>query len=368
MKKVSVGIVCGTRPEIIKLAPVYHALRLDSRFHVVWVHTGQHSDLSVPILKCFNIVPDFHLQRNEGELIDFSCECRRQLDRIFFYQRWNVCIVQGDTESAFLGALTAFYHRIPVAHVEAGLRTYDLESPFPEEGLRQMVSRISWIHFAPTLRAKEMLLREGICAESIRVTGNTVVDAQHWACQHYDIRRKVPVEQGHVLITAHRREHLGRSIEEIFEAVSCLARRYPSKNFLVPLHPNPAVQIAAYRSLGGINNVRLMQALGYLEMQQVLADAVMLLTDSGGLQEEAPTFGIPTIILRRKTERSEALDIGSACVVWPNRLAIIDAVSKLLSYPRKCEKIGIRDNPFGDGRAASRIVEALSESLSANVC
>ena len=182
MDKRIVGIVCGTRPEIIKLAPVYHALRRHEGLRVLWVHTGQHGDMAADMLRCFGIEPDVQLARKGASLEEFSLDCRAQLDALMAKQRWDLCIVQGDTESAFLGALSAFYRRVPVGHVEAGLRTYNLERPFPEEGLRQMISRIANMHWAPTERARAALLREGIEPEKILLTGNTVVDAQQWIC------------------------------------------------------------------------------------------------------------------------------------------------------------------------------------------
>ena len=248
--KVPILIVCGTRPEIIKLASVYHALRESSWARPSWVHTGQHGDMAVQMLACFNVKPDHVLERKGESLLDFSTGCRVQLDAVLRSKRWAAVIVQGDTESAFLGALSGFYHQIPVAHVEAGLRTYNLNRPFPEEGLRQMIGRIASFHFPPTSRAAKALEREGVSPQKIMVTGNTVVDAQLWACAQHDIRRRL-VGKGHLLVTMHRRENWGADVEHACAAVADIAREFPSLPVLFPVHLNPIIQEPVHRLLGG---------------------------------------------------------------------------------------------------------------------
>ncbi|HEY0825954.1 MAG TPA: UDP-N-acetylglucosamine 2-epimerase (non-hydrolyzing), partial [Ramlibacter sp.] len=297
MKKSCIAVIAGTRPEIVKLAPVYRALRTHEAMDVHWVHTGQHADMAWNMLRCFGIVPDALLERSGSTLEEFSAGCRHQLDTLGGRMGWEACIVQGDTESAFLGALSGFYGRVPVVHVEAGLRTNDLQRPFPEEGLRQMISRIAALHMAPTERARQALLAEGIDPRRIRVTGNTVVDAQLWVCGLYGIRRQQVPERGHILVTAHRREHWGDEMEQAFRAVADIAAAYPATRVLFPVHLNPAVQKPARAILGRLPNVSLVAPLDYLDMQRALANARLLLTDSGGLQEEAPTFGVPTLVL-----------------------------------------------------------------------
>jgi UDP-N-acetylglucosamine 2-epimerase (non-hydrolysing) len=361
-KKV-VGIVCGTRPEIIKLAPVYHALRRESDLTVLWVHTGQHGDMATSMLQNFGIEPDVQLTRQGASLEGFSLECRAQLDQLMAARQWDLCVVQGDTESAFLGALSAFYRRVPVAHVEAGLRTHNLERPFPEEGLRQMISRITAMHFAPTERARAALLREGIEPEKILLTGNTVVDAQKFICEQHGIRREASPERGHILVTVHRREHWGEEMENTFRAIGDIAREHPSCRILFPVHLNPVVQKAARGILQGVSNVKLLAPLDYLDMQQALADASLLLTDSGGLQEEAPTFGVPCLVLRRETERPEAVEAGCARLIGPEREAIVAAVNRLLDHPAEANAMRRISNPFGDGLAARRIAQAVAARL-----
>jgi UDP-N-acetylglucosamine 2-epimerase (non-hydrolysing) len=363
VEKPVIGIVCGTRPEIIKLAPVLHALRAQQWADVVWVHTGQHGDMADEMFRCFDIEPDVRLTRSGTSLEQFSIDCRGQLDALLAARPWDMCIVQGDTESAFLGALCAFYRRIPVAHVEAGLRTYNLSRPFPEEGLRQMISRITRLHFAPTVRAREALLKEGIAESAIHLTGNTVVDAQLWASEHYAIKRQPGAARGPILVTVHRREHWGGEMQDIFEAVADIAREHPDMKVRFPVHLNPVVQRAARGILDNLPNVELSAPLNYLAMQQALAEASMVLTDSGGLQEEAPTFGVPVLVLRHETERPEAVEAGCACVVGPHREAIVREVRRLLTDELAYRRMQVPSNPYGDGRSALRIADLLAEQL-----
>ncbi|RYF42649.1 MAG: UDP-N-acetylglucosamine 2-epimerase (non-hydrolyzing), partial [Comamonadaceae bacterium] len=281
-------LISGTRPEIIKLAPLYHALRALSWVRVRWLHTGQHDEMALQMLNGFAIRPDIVLRREGTTLLEFSTGCRRQLDQVLTGEDCALVIVQGDTESAFAGALAGFYRGIPVAHVEAGLRTYNLARPFPEEGLRQMISRVAQFHFPPTARSRQALRKEGIKEHSIHITGNTVVDAQHWTCANRGVQRRT-VGLGHLLVTCHRRESWGEGIAGICRAIADIARRNPELAVLFPVHRNPLVQQPVRSMLGGITNVVLTDPLDYVGMQQALADAWVLLTDSGGLQEEAPT-------------------------------------------------------------------------------
>jgi UDP-N-acetylglucosamine 2-epimerase (non-hydrolysing) len=362
MRKYCVAIVCGTRPEIVKLAPVYRALAADHRLEVHWIHTGQHGDMARDMLRCFDIVPHFQLTRNGTTLEEFSSGCRTQLDALRASGKWDACIVQGDTESAFLGALSAFYGRIPVLHVEAGLRTNNLRGPFPEEGIRQMISRIASLHFAPTARAKTALLAEGVAAGQVVITGNTVVDAQQWVCARYGIARE-PAQAGHILVTAHRREHWGSDMERTFRAVADIAAAHPGRRILFPVHLNPVIGRPAQAILGRLPNVSLLPPLDYLAMQNALANADLLLTDSGGLQEEAPTFGVPTVVLRRETERPEAVDAGCAWLVGPEREDIVAAATRLLRDRSASDAMRKGGNPFGDGRAAERIALGVERLL-----
>jgi UDP-N-acetylglucosamine 2-epimerase (non-hydrolysing) len=355
-------LVSGTRPEIIKLAPVYHALRAASWANVTWLHTGQHSDMAQQILSCFDIVPEVSFERRGTSLSEFSVGCREQLDKLLTKQPWAAVIVQGDTESAFLGALAAFYNRIPVAHVEAGLRTYNLERPFPEEGLRQMIGRLTRFHFAPTKRALAALVNEGISERQIYITGNTAVDAQQWSCEHKSIRRRIE-GRGQLIITVHRRESWGRQLEEICHGIAEIAAAHPDLDVLFPVHLNPIVQTPVRTILSHCPNVRLVAPLDYLDMQQALADAWLVLTDSGGLQEEAPTFGVPLLVLREETERPEAVEAGCAALVGTDRQTIVNHVERLWKDEDAYRRMHPTGNPFGDGDASKRIVAVLQQHL-----
>ena len=354
--------ISGTRPEIIKLAPLYHALQQTSWADAQWLHTGQHTDMAAQILACFDISPDIELKRHGESLLDFSTGCRLQLDKVMSQQPWSLVIVQGDTESAFLGALAGFYHGIPVAHIEAGLRTYNLNRPFPEEGLRQMLSRITKFHFAPTAGAQANLLAEGVAHSDITVTGNTVIDAQHWVCSVKGIRRKI-IGRGHMLVTVHRRENWGDDVDQICHAVAEIALQNPTLKVLFPVHLNPVIQTPVHRILGKLDNVTLTSPLDYLQMQQALVDAWIVLTDSGGLQEEAPTFAVPVLVLRDETERPEAVASGCAAVIGANRQNIVKAVNRLLKDELAYRRMQQAGNPFGDGSASQQIAARLTESF-----
>ena len=353
-------LVSGTRPEIIKLAPLYHALRETKWVNVHWLHTGQHADMARHILACFDVVPDTTLQRIGTSLLDFSLGCRQQLELEMAKKTWDLVVVQGDTESAFQGALAGFYNRIPVAHVEAGLRTHNLNRPFPEEGLRQMISRLTRFHFAPTERARIALQNEGIADEFIHLTGNTVIDAQQWTCAHRGVRRTT-TGRGHLLVTVHRRENWGRDLEEICHAIATIAAMQPDLQVLFPVHLNPVVQGPVNSILKGIANVKLMEPLDYTQMQQALADAWVVLTDSGGLQEEAPTFGVPVLVLRDETERPEALEAGCALLIGAERATIVKQVMRLSGDTVAYASMARAGNPFGDGTASRQIVSLLAK-------
>lgn len=358
----SILLVSGTRPEIIKLAPLYHALRETPWADVHWLHTGQHADMASQIMACFDITPDIALTRQGSSLLEFSTGCRTQLEAVMAQQPWAMVIVQGDTESAFLGALAGFYNRVPVAHVEAGLRTYNLNRPFPEEALRQMLSRITTLHFAPTEGAQRALLAEGINPKAIHITGNTVIDAQQWVCASKGVKRRNS-GQGHLLVTVHRRENWGSDVEEICHAIADIAQAQPEMEVLFPVHLNPVIQAPVHHILGGLSNVKLTAPLDYLEMQQALVDAWLVLTDSGGLQEEAPTFGVPLLVLRDETERPEAVSSGCAAVVGTQRQAIVGAVKRLMTDELAYKRMQQAGNPFGNGTASRQIIEQLADML-----
>lgn len=360
--KAPVLLVSGTRPEIIKLAPVLHALQDSAWARPYWLHTGQHGEMAEPMLQCFGIEPDYRFRRAGSSLLEFSTQCRLQLEQVLQVRRWAAVVVQGDTESAFLGALAGFYNQVPVAHVEAGLRTNDLRRPFPEEGLRQMISRIARLHLAPTQRAAAALRAEGVDAAHVAVTGNTVVDAQLWVREHHDIRRRVQ-GRGHLLVTMHRRENWGVDIEQVCSAIVEIAHEFTDLQVLFPVHLNPVVHDPVHRLLGGLPNVRLTAPLDYLQMQQALADAFVVLSDSGGLQEEAPTWRVPMLVLREETERPEVIEAGCAALVGTDRTLIASRLRELLATPGSHRRMQAGENPFGDGTAARQIARKLQSAL-----
>lgn len=356
-------LVSGTRPEVIKLAPLYRALMASHWAKPVWLHTGQHGDMAEQMMNCFDIEADIRLVRQGETLSEFSAGCRTQLDAVMTAQNWSCVIVQGDTESAFLGALAGYYARIPVGHVEAGLRTYNLSRPFPEEGLRQMIGRIATHHFAPTRRAMEALVSEGVSPESIYLTGNTVVDAQLWAQAAHGIGRK-SAGQGHLLVTMHRRENWGPDLEGVCCALGKLARNRPHLQVLFPVHLNPVVREPVHRLLGHCPNVQLVPPLDYLQMQQALANACLVLTDSGGIQEEAPTYGVPLLVLREETERPEVIEAGCGVLVGTDPEEVTRWTQVLLDDELQRRRMQLSDNPFGKGDAGQQIADILMSRLS----
>ncbi|UTH74152.1 non-hydrolyzing UDP-N-acetylglucosamine 2-epimerase [Chromobacterium sp. IIBBL 290-4] len=361
MQQLDILIICGTRPAIIKLAPLYHALQKTDWAAPCWLHSGQHGELANQMLSSFAIHPDIQLQRQGESLFEFSQGFRAQLEAIM-QRRWSLIIVQGDTEDAFIGALAGFYHHIPVAHVEAGLRTHRLDRPFPEEGIRQMISRIARFHFAPTEKAKHDLMAELGDSGDIVATGNTVVDAQRWIAERHAIRRRAD-GKGHLLLTLHRRENWGHELETLCGAIADIAANHPDLPILFPVHPNPAVKTPVHRLLGHLPNIKLTEPLNYLAMQQALADAWLVMTDSGGLQEEAPTFGAPLLVLREETERPEAVQAGCARIAGTQRERILFEFQRLRDNPELHRAMQAASNPFGDGRACERIVTHLEQVL-----
>lgn len=358
-------VAFGTRPELIKLAPVISELRRHpDRFETVLLATAQHRGMLDQMLDVFGIRPDIDLDlMTPGQTLEaltgkVVVETAGVLDRV----RPRLLIVQGDTTTAMSASLAAFYRGIPVAHVEAGLRTKDPGHPFPEEINRRIISVLAAVHFAPTETAAANLRREGIRADRIFVTGNTVVDALGF--MRKKIRRiplPVPVGKGHrlVLVTAHRRENFGAPLENICEALLALTARFEDVEVVFPVHPNPRVRASAMKILSGKPRIHLLDPLEYRSFVRLIQESYLILTDSGGLQEEAPAFGKPLLVLRKVTERPEGVRAGAARIVPPERRAIIREASRLLVDEKAYRKMARVRNPFGDGRASGRIIAAL---------
>jgi len=358
-------IVCviGTRPEAIKMAPVIRALRADSRFRCVVVATAQHRGLLDQMLERFRIDVDHDLDlMTEGQSpSELIARMLPALDAVLAQERCDAVLAQGDTTTVFVSALAAFHRKLPFGHVEAGLRTYDLEHPFPEEGYRQMVSRIARWHFAPTRGAAEALLKENVPADRVHVTGNTCIDALMQTVA--ELPQASSGTERLVLLTAHRRENFGARLASVFDAVRTLADRYADVRFVYPVHPNPNVRSAAKAQLGGHPRIELVEPLDYFAFVELMRRATLILTDSGGVQEEAPALGKPVLVLRDTTERPEALACGSSRLVGTDTSTILEEVSVLLDMPDRLAGMSRVRYPYGDGAAALEIVRVLSESM-----
>ncbi len=404
-----ISLIFGTRPEAIKLCPLVLALRQHPGFEVNICVTAQHREMLDQVLGIFNVMPDadLALMKPNQSLASFGSRAVAALDNYIRQVRPDLVIVQGDTTTAFCGALAAFYNRIPVAHVEAGLRTWNKLAPYPEEVNRVMVSHLADYHFAPTQRAKNNLLREGIAEERIYVTGNTVIDALLLAVEK--VRRDPPPISGldpalmngrrHcplVLITGHRRENFGPGFEAICGAIRRLAESFPDVEFVYPVHLNPNVREPVLRILGcsgrrddagifrqneqdgqgqnqplsHIQNLHLIEPLPYLQFVALMDRAALILTDSGGVQEEAPSLGKPVLVMRDTTERPEAVEAGTVRLVGASESCIIEQATRLLterrgghSCPSPSSFAALAPNPYGDGHACDRIVEILEQTL-----
>lgn len=351
------GIV-GTRPECIKMAPVILALR-DAQFaSVTVVSTGQHRDMTRETLATFNVEVDHDLKVMvpNQTLAGLSSRVFSELDAFLEAEPQDLIVVQGDTTSVMIGSLAAFYRRIPIGHVEAGLRTHDLRRPFPEELNRVVTSLVSAMHFAPTEGARINLLKAGVSSRAVHVTGNTVIDALKLIAASAP-PCAYPISPGRrlVLVTAHRRENFGLPLEHICDAIVSLLDRFPDIEFVYPVHPNPNVAGPVTIRLAGLDRVHLIPPATYTALVSLMQRAYLILTDSGGIQEEAPALGKPVLVLRSETERPEAVEAGAARVVGTDAERIIAAVSQLLTDDVAYRKMTTAGSPYGDGRAAGRI-------------
>jgi UDP-N-acetylglucosamine 2-epimerase (non-hydrolysing) len=359
----TVVCVIGTRPEAIKMAPVVAALREQGWARCVVVATAQHRGLLDQMLMRLEMAVDHDLDlMTEGQSpAGLVARMLPALDDVLANEAADALLAQGDTTTVLVAALAAFHRRIPFGHVEAGLRTGDLAQPFPEEGYRQMVARLARWHFAPTERAAANLRAEGIRAELIRVTGNTGIDTLL-----HTVQRLGPASMGdkrRILLTAHRRESFGQPLRDIFAAVRELADRYPDVEVLYPVHPNPDVRACAQDMLEGHPGIRLLPPQDYFDFVGLMRSSTLILTDSGGVQEEAPALAKPVLVLREQTERPEAVDAGVARLVGTRRDAILGAACRLLDDSQEYARMARGGSPYGDGRAAGRIVATLRDDL-----
>jgi UDP-N-acetylglucosamine 2-epimerase (non-hydrolysing) len=366
--------VFGTRPEAIKMAPVVSALNaspcMDNRVCV----TGQHEQMLTSVLDFFQIKPDFNLSvmRHDQNLSELTARILLGLNDIFKQFSPDLILVHGDTTTCLTAALAAYYHRIPIAHVEAGLRTGDIYLPWPEEVNRKLTDVISLFHFAPTEGSRLNLLNEGYAADSIHVTGNTVIDALYYTVEQLEkdhalqMRMKdqfsfLGFSRRLILVTGHRRESFGDGFERICQALLLIAERHPTVNIVYPVHLNPNVQEPVRRLLGHVKNVHLIEPLDYLPFVYLMKASYFILTDSGGVQEEAPALGKPVLVMRDKTERPEAISAGSVSLVGTAVQSITEAADDLLNDGHLYQKMSLGVSPYGDGKAAERIVEIVEQ-------
>ncbi len=357
-------VVMGTRPEAIKLAPVILELKKKSSWKTFVVATAQHREMLDQVLTIFQIHPDadLNLMTPNQTLFDITGKAVKAFEAVMEKIKPELVLVQGDTTTAFVGALAGYYHQIPVGHIEAGLRTGNKYFPFPEEMNRKLITAIADLHFAPTAKNRENLLKEGVSASQIVVTGNTVIDALLMIVkENRELEWHFPPHQRKILITAHRRENFGPPLEAICLAIRDLAELYPHDLFIYPVHLNQNVQKPVHRILGHIPNVALLPPLDYLKFAQLMAQSYLILTDSGGIQEEAPALGKPVLVLRDETERPEAVEAGTVRVVGPHRDRIVSETRELLENPKAYQQMARAINPYGDGKASIRIVEFLEK-------
>lgn len=370
MKKIS--LIFGTRPEAIKLCPLVQELKKHPEFDPHVCVTGQHRQLLDQVLEAFEVTPDvdLNLMQPDQMLAGLTARAMIAIDAYLAGYQPDMVIVQGDTTTSFCAALAAFYRQISIGHVEAGLRTWNKFSPFPEEINRVMTSRIADLHFAPTPWAKQNLLKECVPADRVFVTGNTVIDAMHFAVAK--VRQnppEIPGLPGHlmngeshrpvVLITGHRRENFGDGFRNICQAICELSVRFPDTEFVYPVHLNPNVRKPVFDLLSGRANVHLIEPLSYLPFVALMNRSTLVLTDSGGVQEEAPGLGKPVLVMRDTTERPEAVEAGTVKLTGTTRKVIIDNVTTLLSDKQAYNAMSRAINPYGDGKACQRIIEAL---------
>lgn len=362
--------VFGTRPEAIKLAPVIKELKKRSdRFSSKVCVTGQHRNMLDQALKIFKIRPDYDLSimRENQDLSYITATVMKALEAVIEKENPDWLLVQGDTTSAMSASLAAFYNRVKVAHVEAGLRSWDKEQPFPEEINRKIIDELADIHFVPTALAKDNLIREGISQQGIFITGNTIIDAVlEIANQEYQFKApelsEIPLDKKLILVTVHRRENFGRNLVNIYKALIEIAKRYPKQVYLIyPVHLNPNVWSVAQQMLSKQDSISLVKPLDYRSFIYLMKRCWLILTDSGGLQEEAPSLGKPVLILRDVTERQESLDTGVAKLVGVEAENIVKETSILLENIDIYNQMARVKNPYGDGNAALRIVEALDK-------
>lgn len=369
MDKKNILVIFGTRPEVIKLAPVILELkRHPELYNVIVCNTEQQKELSNQTLAYFGLKADLNLDcmRPNQSLLEIQTRILTALNTVFSNNKIDASIVQGDTMTVLCGALASFYNKVPLFHVEAGLRSYDIYEPFPEEVMRQMTSRVAQLNFAPTQKNKDALLKENISEDKIFVVGNTVIDALFClsektlaeSCKFFE-EKDIKINDKTVLITAHRRENHGERIDKIIDAIKFLAGKYNDHTFVIPVHPNPNVKDKIHSRLGNYQNIKLLTPLDYPNLVYLMKNAKLILTDSGGIQEEAPSFGCPTLVMRYETERQEGIDAGVSILVGADYNKIIENSEIILAKDFVSTRLKAV-NPYGDGTSAKKIVNIIT--------
>ena len=361
--------VFGTRPEAIKMAPLVKAIQADPELESVLCVTAQHREMLDQVLELFELTPDYDLNvmKPNQTLSMITANVLTGMEEVLVKEQPDIVLVHGDTSTTFTAALAAFYQKIKVGHVEAGLRTYDMYSPFPEEVNRVLTGHLASIHFAPTERNRQNLLREGVSDDRIAITGNTVVDALlEVAGKPYEFEdetlKNIDFENKRVItVTCHRRENLGEYMENIFSAIRDIAEEFDDVEVVYPVHLNPKVRETAGKILSGINNVHLINPLSYQPFVNLMAKSYFIITDSGGMQEEAPSLGKPVLVVRKETERPEAIAAGTVKLAGVERETIAGLARELLKDPAAYAAMSEASNPYGDGTASAQIVEALKK-------
>lgn len=370
IKILKVLVVFGTRPEAIKMCPLVMELKKKDDIQCVVCLTGQHREMLEQVMDAFGIMEDYNLNimRDRQSLTTITTSILEGMDPLLREEKPDLVLVHGDTTTSYAAALAAFYQQIPVGHVEAGLRTGDIYSPFPEEMNRLLTDRISTYYYAPTQKNKDNLVQEGI-RKNIFVTGNTVIDAFQYTVKedyyfHNECLRTISFDENRVvLVTAHRRENLGKPLAQICEAIRTLAERYSDALFVYPVHLNPAVRDTVFSHLSDKNNIILIDPIDVLDMHNLMSRCYMVMTDSGGIQEEAPHFGKPVLVLRTETERPEAVEAGTVKVVGTDAENIIQEAKRLLDSREEYLEMARALNPYGDGHASEHIVDAILGSF-----
>lgn len=363
MKKVM--LVFGTRPEAIKMCPLVNVLKKRGKIETIVCVTGQHRQLLDQVLEVFDVKPDYDLKimKERQTLEDVTCNILNKIGEVLEREKPDVVLVHGDTSTAFAAALACFYRQIPVGHVEAGLRTYNLYSPFPEEFNRQAISIVSKYNFAPTEKAKNNLLQEGKTPESIYVTGNTAIDALKTTVkeEYFHEELEWAKDSRMILITAHRRENLGEPMKNMFKAIKRVLDEHDNVKAIYPIHMNPLVRETAQAVFGQDDRIHIIEPLDVLDFHNFQKRSYLILTDSGGVQEEAPSLGKPVLVMRDTTERPEGIEAGTLKLVGTEVETIYKTFTELLDNPEEYKKMSQASNPYGDGFASERIADILEE-------